>query len=88
MVRRLMTNDAVESHEFAMSAKGNVLLWLRAVRNEQQSRQLAFFHAGKDLKLYQAWEGKDVYKRQIPETWVHAYVSGSPAGEMLPKELR
>lgn len=74
MVRRLMTNDAIESHEFAMSAKGNVLLWLRAVRNEQQSRQLAFFHAGKDLKLYQAWEGNGARRTESAPQGLREYV--------------
>lgn len=74
IVRRLLTNDAIESHEFAMSAKGNVLLWLRAVRDEQQSRQLAFFHAGKDLKLYQAWEGNGSRRTEPAPAGLREYV--------------
>ncbi|MFO0613662.1 MAG: hypothetical protein U0414_13785 [Polyangiaceae bacterium] len=74
MVRRLMTNDAIESHEYAMSAKGNILLWLRAIRNKDQTRQLAFFHQGKDLKLYQAWEGNGARRTEAPPNGLRDYI--------------
>lgn len=74
IVRRLMTNDANESHEYAMSAKGNILLWLRAARDAHQSRQLAFFHQGKNLELYQEWEGNGARRTRPAPNGLKEYI--------------
>ncbi len=66
MVRRLMTNYESESHEFAMSEAGHLILVLHASRAEPLERRLAFFHQGRDLKLYQAWEGKGARRNEPP----------------------
>ena len=66
MVRRLMTNYESESHEFAMSEAGHLILVLHAGRGEPLERRLGFFHQGRDLKLYQAWEGNGPRRNEPP----------------------
>jgi hypothetical protein len=58
MVRRLMINYDDVSFEYAFNAAGQIILWFSASREEGLHRRLAFFHGGRDLKLYQTWEDR------------------------------
>lgn len=58
VVRRLITFHDEGNYEYAMNNQGRVILWLRAKKNDNKDRDLAYFHRD-NLMRYEYWSELD-----------------------------